>query len=154
MASPLALRVLCGHKVDSKANEMTEKIDQDFLSSIEFVCLDQSEAFIYQNVEHLEEVLKALNQRPKKLTQLNDISRLQEIYTEKPQSGPFSMFTPYYRQLISVHKFLSLELQCILNANQFTRKARIEIESLEPNRAKRLARALKLQLTLRRLPPV
>jgi hypothetical protein len=133
---------------------MTEKIDQDFLSSIEFVCLDQSEAFIYQNVEHLEEVLKALNQRPKKLTQLNDISRLQEIYTEKPQSGPFSMYTPYYRQLISVHKFLSLELQCILNANQFTRKARIEIESLEPNRAKRLARALKLQLTLRRLPPV
>jgi hypothetical protein len=40
---------------------MTDKIDQDFLSSIEFVILDQSEAFVYQNLEHLEEVLKALN---------------------------------------------------------------------------------------------
>lgn len=61
VASPLALRLLCGHKVDNKANEMTEKIDKDFLSSVEFVCLDQAEAFIYQNLEHLEEVLKALN---------------------------------------------------------------------------------------------
>jgi U3 small nucleolar RNA-associated protein 25 len=40
VASPLALRILCGHKVDNKANEMTDKIDQDFLSSIEFVVLD------------------------------------------------------------------------------------------------------------------
>ena len=61
VASPLALRLLCGHKVDSKANDMTDKIDQDFLSSIEFLVMDQSEAFIYQNLEHLEEVLKALN---------------------------------------------------------------------------------------------
>jgi U3 small nucleolar RNA-associated protein 25 len=96
VASPLALRLLCGHKVDSKANDMTEKIDQDFLSSIEFLVMDQSEAFIYQNLEHLEEVLKALNQRPKKLTQLNDISRLFEIYTEKPAKH-HSMFTPLFR---------------------------------------------------------
>ena len=47
VASPLALRILCGHKVDNKANEMTDKIDQDFLSSVEFVVLDQTEAFIY-----------------------------------------------------------------------------------------------------------
>ena len=117
VASPLALRLLCGHKVDNKANDMTEKIDKDFLSSIEFVCLDQSEAFIYQNLEHLEEVLKALNSRPTKLTQLSDISRLQEIYCEKPKNGKFSLYTPYYRQMISVHKFLSLELECLINAN-------------------------------------
>ena len=40
MASPLALRILCGHKVDNKANDLTDKIDQDFLASIEFVVLD------------------------------------------------------------------------------------------------------------------
>lgn len=61
VASPLALRLLCGHKVDNKANDMIEEIDQDFLSSIELLVMDQSEAFIYQNLEHLEEVLKALN---------------------------------------------------------------------------------------------
>ena len=104
VASPLALRLLCGHKVDSKANDMTEKIDQDFLSSIEFLVMDQSEAFIYQNLEHLEEVLKALNQRPKKLTQLNDISRLFEIYTEKP-AKQHSMYAPLFRQTLSIHKF-------------------------------------------------
>ena len=54
IASPLALRLLCGHKVDSKANDMTEKIDQDFLSSIEFLIMDQSEAYIYQNLVHWE----------------------------------------------------------------------------------------------------
>ena len=27
VASPLALRLLCGHKVDSKANDMTDNID-------------------------------------------------------------------------------------------------------------------------------
>jgi hypothetical protein len=40
VASPLALRILCGHKVDNKANEIIDKIDQDFLSSIEFVIMD------------------------------------------------------------------------------------------------------------------
>lgn len=48
--------------------EVGVKIDQDFLSSIECVVMDQAEAFQFQNMEHLEEVLKALNQRPKKLT--------------------------------------------------------------------------------------
>jgi len=41
-------------------------------------------------------VLKALNQRPKKLTQLNDIGRLFEIYTEKP-TKKHSMFVPLFR---------------------------------------------------------
>lgn len=45
--------------------------------------LDQAEAFVFQNLEHLEEVLKALNKYPKKLTQLNDITRIQEIYSAK-----------------------------------------------------------------------
>jgi U3 small nucleolar RNA-associated protein 25 len=40
VASPLALRTLCGHHVDSKARDMSEKVDQDFLSSIEFVIMD------------------------------------------------------------------------------------------------------------------
>jgi len=48
VASPLALRLLCGHKVDEKAKDVDdEKLDSDFLSSIEYVVLDQTEAFIY-----------------------------------------------------------------------------------------------------------
>lgn len=63
VASPLAVRMLCGHQVNEKAMdlEVGVKIDQDFLSSIECVVMDQAEAFQFQNMEHLEEVLKALN---------------------------------------------------------------------------------------------
>jgi hypothetical protein len=74
--------MLVGHKMDDKANTMSD-MDQDFLAGIEYLVLDQSEAFAFQNPEHLEEVLNCLNQTPKKLTQLNDIMRIKEIYTEK-----------------------------------------------------------------------
>jgi hypothetical protein len=30
--------------------------------------MDQAEAFVFQNVEHLEEILKLINKTPKKLT--------------------------------------------------------------------------------------
>jgi hypothetical protein len=33
----------------------------DFLSNIEYLVLDQAEAFVFQNMEHLEEVLRSLN---------------------------------------------------------------------------------------------
>jgi len=104
-------------------------------------------------LEHLEEVLKVLNQKPKKLTQINDISRLFDAYTadEKP-CKEHKIYAPLYRQMISVHKFLSLELQCLLNSNQHSKKPRACIEALQPNRAKMLASKLDLQMTLRRLP--
>ena len=61
VASPLAVRMIAGHKVDEKANEPANAVDNDFLASIEFLILDQAEAFVFQNMEHLDEVLKALN---------------------------------------------------------------------------------------------
>jgi U3 small nucleolar RNA-associated protein 25 len=56
-------------------------IDFDFLSSIEYLVLDQAEAFVFQNLEHLEELMKLINRTPKKLQDLNDISRIKELYT-------------------------------------------------------------------------
>lgn len=38
-------------------------------------------------MEHLEDILRVLNQKPKKLTQLNDITRLKDIYTHKLPNG-------------------------------------------------------------------
>ena len=37
-------------------------------------------------MDHLDEVLSSLNQKPKKLTQINDITRLKDIYTHKLQN--------------------------------------------------------------------
>ncbi len=36
---------------------------------------------MFQNIEHLEEVLKAVNRQPKKLSDLNDINRIKDIFT-------------------------------------------------------------------------
>ena len=38
--------MLVGQKVDDKANDV-KNIDQDFLSNIEFLVLDQAEAFVF-----------------------------------------------------------------------------------------------------------
>lgn len=59
--------MITGEKVDDKANSL-KQMDTDFLANIEFLILDQAEAFVFQNMEHLDEVLQSLNQRPKKLT--------------------------------------------------------------------------------------
>jgi hypothetical protein len=39
-------------------------------------------------VEHLEEVLKLINKTPKKLSDMNDISRLKDLYTTTDASLP------------------------------------------------------------------
>ena len=59
--------MITGEKVDDKANSL-KQMDTDFLANIEFLILDQAEAFVFQNMEHLDEVLQSLNHRPKKLT--------------------------------------------------------------------------------------
>jgi hypothetical protein len=48
---------------------------------------DQAEAFVFQNVEHLEELLKLINRTPKKLSDLNDISRIKDLYTGTTPNG-------------------------------------------------------------------
>ena len=47
VASPLAIRMIAGHKVDDKGNDLANEIDIDFLASIEFLVLDQAEAFVF-----------------------------------------------------------------------------------------------------------
>jgi len=46
IASPLGLRTLTGQEQDENAQKTT-KVDFDFLSSIEFLVLDQAEAFVF-----------------------------------------------------------------------------------------------------------
>jgi len=38
-------------------------------------------------LEHLEEILKLLNKTPKKLSELNDIQRIKELYTGNGPNG-------------------------------------------------------------------
>lgn len=70
--------------------------------------MDQAEAFMFQNPEHLEELLKVVNKHPKKLSELNDIMRLKEMYTSTK-----TKWSKHIRQNIIVQKFKSQELQFI-----------------------------------------
>lgn len=72
--------MVAGQDGDNTAAER-KKVDFDFLSSIEFLVLDQAEAFVFQNPEHLEELFKVLNKTPKKLQDLNDINRIKPSFT-------------------------------------------------------------------------
>ena len=87
VASPLAIRFLTGQESDETAQKQN-KIDCDFLSSIEFLVFDKAEAFVFQNPEHLEELMKVINKTPKKMSGLNDITRMKDIYTHQSPKLP------------------------------------------------------------------
>jgi len=43
---------------------------------------------VFQNTEHLEELLKVINKTPKKLSDLNDISRMKDLFTSGNKNLP------------------------------------------------------------------
>ena len=67
---------------------------------------------MFQNVEHLEEVIKVINKTPKKLSDLNDISRIKDLYTANGANG--EKLPKYVRQNIFISKFRNLDLDYIL----------------------------------------
>ena len=101
--------MVAGQDGDNTAAER-KKVDFDFLSSIEFLVLDQAEAFVFQNPEHLEELFKVLNKTPKKLQDLNDINRIKPSFTHS--IGQLRL-PKFLRQNIIVSKFRQRDLQFI-----------------------------------------
>ncbi len=99
LASPLGLRMAMGSddSVASSKRDKNAKTDYDFLSAIELVILDQADALLMQNWEHVEHVFSHLNRLPRRSSHDYDIRRLRSWYLDDQAR--------YYRQTVVFSAF-------------------------------------------------
>ena len=110
IASPLGLK-LASPTSDSNSNSGSDNFKNkkiyDFLSSIEILLVDFSEMFIYQNIEHLNEILTFLNKPPKNNQNIINIDRIKETYINN--------YSIHLRQSIFVSEFKTLDIDILFN---------------------------------------
>lgn len=104
IASPLGLKLASPNEADKAVKN--NKV-YDFLSSIEIFLMDFSEVFIYQNMEHLNEILSFINRPPKNNQNIVNINRIKENYANN--------YGEFLRQNIIISHFKCLDIDVAIN---------------------------------------
>ena len=94
-----------GLKLSIQTDKENKKV-YDFLSSIEILLIDFSEIFIYQNLEHLNEILSFVNKIPKNNQNLNSILRIKDLFSNN--------LSKFLRQTICISHFKTMDIDNIL----------------------------------------
>jgi U3 small nucleolar RNA-associated protein 25 len=132
-ASPLGLRMTIGTEED-------KKVDSDFLSSIEIVIVDQADALLMQNWEHIEFIFEHLNLQPKEAHGC-DFSRVRSWYLDNNAK--------YFRQTIALTAFNTPELNTLFYNKSGNWSGKVKITSNYPGALQELG--LKVKQTFSRL---
>ncbi|KAJ1655898.1 rRNA-binding ribosome biosynthesis protein utp25 [Dispira simplex] len=113
VASPLGLRLALG--VPGAKDS-----DNDYLSSIEMVIVDQCDAILMQNWDHLEHILKQLNAMPKEAHGC-DFSRVKRWFLDGQAK--------YLRQTLVFSDYLTPELNSLFNNHCLNVAGKLRIKS-------------------------
>lgn len=112
VASPLGLDMILGKEGGEK------KPEYDFLSSIEIAIVDQADAMIMQNWDHVEHIFNKLNVTPKDAHGC-DFSRLKPWFTEEKAA--------YFRQSIILSQYLTPDMNSLFLNKCFNLAGKIKV---------------------------
>jgi U3 small nucleolar RNA-associated protein 25 len=121
LASPLGLRMAIGSEEgDEKA---AQHEDYDFLSSIEMVIMDQADAILMQNWDHVEYVFERLNDKVKDAHDA-DFTRVREWYLDNNSK--------YYRQTIIFTHFNTPEISDLVRRHCHNWAGKVKVQPEYP----------------------
>ncbi|OMH83887.1 U3 small nucleolar RNA-associated protein 25 [Zancudomyces culisetae] len=123
VASPLGLKLSSENSSGSKgAGTSKSGSEYDYLSSIEVLVMDQCDAFLMQNWEHVLSILQKINNVPKKIHPSTDFSRVQSYFLDANSK--------YFRQNLLFTDYFTPEILSIFNSTCENINGKYKVASL------------------------